>query len=156
MRVGEVVIDTDHAVVFVCVALVRSDQVPGSVTLVCSIRRRNEREKLLYPRVNSDGNAPVRSGVGAGPRVAGGRQQTLMRKDIGHRGNCCRCLYFAEALIVCKKESAVMHYRAADASAELVAHEWWDRGATQIKVILGIEGSISMQFEQRSVELIAS
>src|SRR5262245_58092584 len=57
MGVGEVVIDADHAVVLISGALVGGDQVPGSVPIVCSIRSRNQVEKLPYARINSDDNA---------------------------------------------------------------------------------------------------
>ena len=60
MRVGEVVVDTDHAVILVGVALVRRDQISGSVTVVCSIGRRKQREELLYAGINSDCNATAR------------------------------------------------------------------------------------------------
>ena len=71
MRVGEVVVDTDHAVILVGVALVRRDQVSGSVTVIRSIRRKKEREKLLYPRTDWDGNATARVGFPARSRIAG-------------------------------------------------------------------------------------
>ena len=79
-----------------------------------------------------------------------------MSKSIGDRCNRRGCLYFTVAFVAGKEECAIMHDRAADASAELVAHEWWDRGLTEVEVVLGIEGRISVQFEQRSMVLVTS
>src|SRR5215813_9436545 len=104
MHVGEVVIDTDHAVVFIRGALVSGDQIPRSVAIVCSIRRRKQVEERLYVRVNSDGHARVRSGVAAASRVAGRGQQALMGKRVGRRGNSVSCLNFRKAFKVSKKE----------------------------------------------------
>src|SRR5215467_6064749 len=109
MRVGEVVIDTNHAVVFISGALVGSDYVPGSVPIVCPVRSGKQIEEPLYARINSDGDARVRSGVAAAPRVAGRRQQTLMGSRIGHSGNCRGCLYFSEPIIICIKKGAIMY-----------------------------------------------
>src|SRR5262249_47921993 len=50
MCVREVVIDTDHAVVFVSVPFIRGDQISGSVIVVCSVRRRKQVEELLCAR----------------------------------------------------------------------------------------------------------
>src|SRR5262245_2093472 len=109
MLIGEVMVDTDHSVVLVRFALVGGDQVPGSVPIVCPIRQWKQVEELLYARINCEGNAPVRSGVVAGPRAIGRRQQALMGKRVGHSGDGCGRLHFTEPLVICKKERAVMH-----------------------------------------------
>src|SRR4029077_5381459 len=83
-------------------------------------------------------------------------QKTSMGKRIGHRGNCCGCLYFTKPLIVCKEEGAIVYQRPSEARAELIAHEWRDGTSTKIKVVLCIERSISVEFVQRSVEVITS
>src|SRR5262249_1439705 len=72
MRGREVVVDPHYAVVLVRGALIGGDQVPGSVPVIGSIRRRNQVEELLYARINCDSNTSVRSGVAAA-RWASGR-----------------------------------------------------------------------------------
>src|SRR5215469_11081669 len=156
MRVGEVVVSPDHAVVLISSAFIGGDQVCGSVPVVCSICWGKQREELLYARINSDRNTATRVGVAARSSIAGRGQQALMSKGIGDRRNRRGCLHFTEAFVAGEKECAVMHDWAADGRAELVAHEWWDRRVTQIKVVLGVEGSISVQFEQRSVVLVTA
>jgi hypothetical protein len=47
-----------------------------------------------------------------------------MGKGIGYRGNCCRYSYFAEPLIVCKKEGVIMPEQEAPVKA------WCSRSAT--------------------------
>src|SRR5262247_4081291 len=111
---------------------------------------------LRYARINADGNAPIRSGVAAAPRITGRRQQTSMSKRIGHRGNCCGCLHLTKPLVVYKEESSIVHQGPSDARAELVAHERWDRTVTQIEVVPGIEGGVSVEFKQRSMEVVTS
>src|SRR5215472_9145669 len=156
MRVGEVVVDADQAVVFPGVAFVGGDQIPGSVPIVGAIRRRKQCEEWRYAGINAQRNAIVWSGAVAGSRVVGRGQQALMSKRIGHRSNCRGCPHFTEPLIVYKKEGAVMRQRPSDSSSELVAHKCRNRGPAQIKVVPGVERSISMQFEQRSMEMIRS
>src|SRR5215831_14926453 len=130
MCIGEVVIDTDHAVVFIRVAFVRGDQVPGSVPIVCSIRRRKQVEELLHTWIDSDDNTSVRRSVTAGRWVAVRGQQTLMGKGIRHRGDCCGCLYFPESLIAHVKKGTTTHQRPANSSAELVADKRRTRSST--------------------------
>src|SRR5215813_9291820 len=108
MLVGEVMIDADHPAVLISGALVGANQVPGSVPIVCSIRRREQIKELLHARINSDANTRVRSGVAAARLVTSGGQQALMGKRVGYRSNCCGCLYLAKALIVRKEEGAIM------------------------------------------------
>src|SRR5262249_46212186 len=79
-----------------------------------------------------------------------------MSKRIGRRGNCCGCLHLTKPLVVCKEEGSIVRQRPSDAGAELIAHEWWDRTATKIKVVLGIECGVSVQFKQRSMEVVTS
>jgi hypothetical protein len=50
----------------------------------------------------------------------------------------------------------LLQRQPSDGSAELVAYEWWDGTATQIKVVFRIERSIPVKFEQRSMEVITS
>src|SRR5215467_10822906 len=109
MRVREVVIDTDHAVVFGCVSLVRGDQVRGSVTVICSIRRREQVEELLYARIDRDGNTPVRRCVTTGRWIAVRRQQAFMGKGVWHRGDCGGRSYFPESLIVHVEKGTTTH-----------------------------------------------
>src|SRR4029453_15354553 len=79
-----------------------------------------------------------------------------MGRRIGHRGNCCRCLYLTKPLIVCKEEAGIMHQRPSKRSAELVSYEWRDGAATQVKVVPRAERSIPVEFEQRPMEMITS
>src|SRR5262245_20389103 len=79
-----------------------------------------------------------------------------MGKRVGHGGDGCGCLHFTEPVVICKNERAVVHKWPADSSAELVADKGGDRCAAQVKVVPGIEGSVPVDFEQRSVEIIAS
>src|SRR5215470_12841229 len=156
MGVREVVIDTDHAVVFGCVSLVRCDQVPGSVTVIGSIRRREEVEELLHTRIDSDGNTLVRRSVTAGRWVAACRQQTFMGKRVRHRCDCRGCLYFPKSLIAHVEEGMATNQRPADSSSELVANKRGNWSTPDIEVVFGIERGISMEFKQRTMEVIAS
>src|SRR5262249_40360049 len=128
-----------HAVVLTSGTFIGCDQVPGSIPVDCSIRRRNQIEKLLYARINAHGNTPARSGIGAAARIRNRGEQALMGKRIRHGGNRCGCLYLAKPLIVRKEEGAVMRQGPSESSTELVAHKRRYRGATQIKIVLGIE-----------------
>src|SRR5215813_1962676 len=74
MCVREVAIDTDHTVVFVSVPFIRGDQISGTVIVVCSVRRSKQVEELLYARINSDGDASIRSRVAAATRITPRRQ----------------------------------------------------------------------------------
>src|SRR5215469_5355689 len=156
MRVGEVMVSPDHAAVLISSTFIGGDQVCGSVPVFCSICGWKQREKLLYARINSDRNTATRVGFAARSGIAGRRQQALMSKGIRDRRDRRGCLHFTEAFVAGEKKCAVMHDWAADARAELVAHEWGDRCVTQIKVVLCIEGSISVQFEQRSMVLVTA
>jgi hypothetical protein len=71
-----------------------------------------------------------------------------MGKRVGRRGNCCGRLRFTKSLVVRKEEGAIVRQRPSDSGTELVAHEWWDRAATQIKVVPGIERGIPVKLEQ--------
>ena len=62
--------------------------------------------------------------------------------------NCRGCLYLTKPFIVRKEECAIVHQWSSDAGAELVAYELWGGTAAQIKVVLRIERSISVEFEQ--------
>src|ERR1051326_3065919 len=86
MRIREVVVDTEHAVILTRVSLIGRDQVAGSVPIVRSIRSRKQFQELLYARINANGNAPVRRRRAAAPRIGWG-QQASMGKCVGHSGN---------------------------------------------------------------------
>ena len=47
MRIGKVVVDANHTVIFTGVAFVSGDQFAGSIPIVWSVRRRHQIEKLL-------------------------------------------------------------------------------------------------------------
>src|SRR5215475_10585519 len=79
-----------------------------------------------------------------------------MCKRIGHRGDCRRCLYFTKPLIVREKKGATTHQRPANSSTELVADKRGNWNAAQIEVVFRVEGGVSMEFKQRTVEVIAS
>src|SRR5215831_21187033 len=79
-----------------------------------------------------------------------------MSKRVGHSGDRGRCLYFTEPLIIDIKKSAIMQQRPANSSTELIAHKRRDGSKTEIEIVFGIECGISMEFKQRSVEVIAS
>ena len=78
-----------------------------------------------------------------------------MGKRIGHSRNCSRGSYLTKPLVVCKEETTIMHQRPSDA-----APNWFrtngGMGATQIKVVPGIDRGISMKLVQRSMEVITS
>jgi hypothetical protein len=134
-------------VVFIRGTLVRRDQVAGSVPDICSIRGRKEGEERLHAGINSNRNAIEGSGAGAGAGITSRGEQTLMGKGVRHGGNCREGLYFTKTFIVCKEKGSIMHQRPSDGSAELVAHEWQYRAASQIKVVFGIERGIAMRFK---------
>src|SRR5215472_5640028 len=77
-----------------------------------------------------------------------------MSKRVRHCGNCRGCLHFPKPLVVCEEKGAIVHQRSSDVRTELVAHEWWNRTATQIKVVLRIERCIAVEFGQRSMEAV--
>src|SRR6516225_5259416 len=106
--------------------------------------------------INRDGNAAARSAAVTGACVSSRGQQTLVSQSIGYRGNCCGRLYFTKTFIVCEEKGSITDQRSSDASAKLVAHECWNRTASQIKVVPGIERSISVELPQRSMQLITS
>src|SRR4029077_8994453 len=155
MEIGKIVIYADHTTQLICCALIGSDQVARSVTVVCPIRRRKKGEEGLHGGINTDGNATVGGGTAASAGIASRGQQAFMSKRVRDGGDCCGCLHFAEAFIAHKKECAVVHYGPPNAGAELVAHKFWDRKIRQIEVVLGVKGSVAMQFEHRSMKLIA-
>src|SRR5260370_366860 len=57
-----------------------------------------------------------------------------MRKRIWDGCNSRGCLHFTEALVVDKKEGAVVRQRPADTRTKLVADEGWDGTATQCEI----------------------
>src|SRR5262249_34896513 len=130
MRVREVVIDTGHSVVLVSGALVGGDEVPSSVTVICSIRKWDQVKELLYARIDSDGNAPVWRGVTAGRWVTVSGQQALVGKRVRHCGDCRGCLYFPKPLIVREKKGATTKQRPAHSGTELVADKRGNWSAT--------------------------
>src|SRR5215470_7931357 len=85
MRIGEVMVDADNADILSSGTLIRADNLPGSVSIIRPICRGKQRKKLLYARINRDGNALARSCVVASVRVSGRGQQTLVSQSIGYR-----------------------------------------------------------------------
>src|SRR5260370_7376333 len=61
MRAGEVVVQTNHAVVFVRGTLIGCDQVSSSIPIVSAIRRGKQGAERLTPRI-SPNPAPTTSG----------------------------------------------------------------------------------------------
>src|SRR5580698_5976371 len=124
--------------------------------MVSTVRQRKQVEKRHGPRIDLNRNAPGAGSFAAGARVIGGGQQALMGKSIGYRSNRSRRLYFTKPLIVCEEESAIVYQRSSDACTELITHERRDGLAAQVKVVLRVEGSVSVQFKQRSMKAVAS
>src|SRR5580658_7350100 len=139
MGLRKVVVDANHTVVLSSCAFVSGDQLPGSVPIVRSVRRRQHTEKRLYRRIHRDGGTSAGGGVGAGGRITGGWQQSLMGEGVGYRGNCCGCLYLTESLIVGKEESSITLQWPSDSRTELIANKLGDRIGAQIEVVLSVE-----------------
>src|SRR5271165_4495598 len=146
MGVRKVVVDANHTVVLSSCAFVSGDQFPSAVPIVRSVRRRKQTEKGLYRRVHRNGDASAGGGVGAGGRITGGWQQSLMGEGVGYRSNCRGCLYLTESLIVGKEESSIMLQWPSDSNTELIADEWRDRAASQIEVVFCVERRTPIQF----------
>src|SRR5579862_2344511 len=127
MGAGEVVVDADHAVVLTGVAFVSGDQLAGSISIVRSVRRRQQIEKRLNQRIDRDGGASAANSVAAAGRITRGWQQSLMGEGVGHGGNCRNRLYFAKPLIVYKEERMIALKRPSNSGVELVPDELRDR-----------------------------
>src|SRR5579862_3911872 len=156
MSAGEVVVDSDHPVVLTGVAFVSGDQLAGSISIVRSVRRRQQIEKRLNQWIDRDGGASAANSVAAAGRITRGWQQSLMGEGVGYRGNCRGRLYFAKPLIVYKEERMIALERPANAGAELVPNELRDRTFAQIEIVLSIEQRIPMQLPQGSVNLVTA
>src|SRR6185295_4560204 len=98
----------------------------------------------LYARVDFHGDASGQSGRATSVWIADRGKQSTMGKRIGYCRNGCGRLHLTESLVAGKKEGSIMHQRPSDGGAELVAYECWRGTATQIKVVLRIERSISV------------
>src|SRR5580698_90116 len=156
MRIGKVVVDASHTVIFTGAAFVSRDQLTGSISIVRPVRGWHPIEKLLYLRIDRSGGTSARAGALAARRVASRRKEALMCKRIRYRSNCGGCLDLAKSFIVGKKERAIVLQRPSDSRAKLIANERRDRIVSQVKIVLGIERRIPMQFPQRSVKLVAA
>src|SRR6266436_4974250 len=156
MRAGEIVVHANHAVVFVRGTLIGCDEVAGSVPIVCTIRGRQQAEKWLHARIDHHRYTSRGRSTRAGAWIVGRRQQSLMRKRIWDGCNSRGCLHFTEALVVDKKEGAVVRQRPADTRPKLVADEGWDGTATQVEIVPGFQRGIAMQFKKRSMEVVAT
>src|SRR5580704_4261776 len=156
MGVRKVVVDANHTVVLSSCAFVSGDQFAGSIPIVWSVRRRHQVEKRLYQRIDRNGDAPAGGGAGAGGRIAGEWQQSLMGERIRYRGDCRGCPYLMESLIVGKEESSITLQRPSKSSTELIADELRDRIGAQIEVVLSVERRTPIQFPERSVKLVTA
>src|SRR5580698_9604556 len=146
MGTGKVLVDANHTVVPTSCAFVSSDQFPGSVPIVRSVRRRQHTEERLYQRIHRNGDTSTGGCVRAGGRITRGWQQSLMGERIRYRGNCRGCLYLTESLIVGKKESSITLQRPSKSSTELIADKLRDRTGPQIEVVLSVKRRAPKQF----------
>ncbi len=55
MRIGKIVVDANHTVIFTGIAFISCDKFAGSISIVWSVRRRHQIEKLLRLRVDRNG-----------------------------------------------------------------------------------------------------
>src|SRR5579872_3429381 len=156
MFVGKVVVEADHPVVLTGAPFVSGDQFAGSISIVRSVRRRQQIEKRLNQWIDRDGGASAANSVAAAGRITRGWQQSLMGEGVGYRGNCRGRLYFAKPLIVYKEERMIALERPSNSGAELVPNELRDRTFAQIEIVLSIERRIPMQLPQGSVNLVTA
>src|SRR5690349_2847324 len=109
-------------------AFVGSDQVAGSVPIVCSIRGRNQVEEWLDARIHSDSDTPIRRRRAAGRRIGRRGQQSSMGQRVWRRGNRGGRPDFTKSLVVCEEEGPVALQRPSPSNPKLIADETRYRG----------------------------
>ena len=137
--VRDLVIDLDQRVVAARFLVPHRVELPGiAVAEQLAVRQRIERQRARDLRV--DGHR-----AGREPSLAGGRRR--------HGGDRRLAEHLAKALVVGEPERPVLHERAAERHAVLVAMEG-RRLVAAIEVVLGVHRAVAMELEDGAADLI--